>query len=676
MHAGTPFHFQLPQGGLLRPRVCITPPSQRLRSSLLSPMDSSSPSFRPPLHDIVHVVNLRGESSCTSGSGAMLSPSELNFSLFRPITPLQSQQSAGGLQSQDPASLVTSATDERQSEVLMDTSQGNGGPSVQNTCCSLSRSSLEKEHLSVPDSIAHSPEMMVSKGEAQQSETSQQTSRGQSVCPVNSHVTQPATVTAPGNESLSSMNSKQKSLQESDHPTASQHSSSSSNNTEPSVISSPTRQQVTSPTYPRKSLSLRKIRNSPVSVKLQNIGSRPGIKSPLISNGTTSENTGANAAANFVLGVHSQQDMQSETEQNVCESQLVLPSVNIPSDSQFEPSESSQFSLSTFRIERPTSEDHQVSIPPPGVNKRPDSNVAASKSIFTNLKASMSSRKKTSSLATAVSSANGNQVKDVYEFDSQSQDSDRISFVRNSSNQGRGKKLRRRGGGSGGGGGRGGGGIGRGESRECVNSESAMNCSSSSDRENGSMEVDGAGIPGANAGECGHLQDPPPQDPAGCAGSQGRVGPEETPPGASSSQGDVVSFSTVPAGQAQAHTVPSSNSANTITTTTPSQHQRSAANPLPDVSSSSGVEPTSSTVASPSQSLLRFTSPSAVVASQGLAQWVKQQAGGQGNRYEIQHVLTYRTILEHKVLSSQVIEDGQVVGESEKVWQVRYHVHQ
>ena len=608
----------------------------------------------------------------------MLSPSELNCSLFRPITPSQSQQSAGRLESQNPVSLVSS---EKQSGDAMEDSSGPEppafiAPDAQN---SPPRIPPENERLSVPDSMAHCSEMIVS-GVTQPSETPQQTSRQQSVCTVNNLATQPTTITEAGNGSSGEMNREQNSPQEPGHLTASQSSSSSSKNSQPSVINTSTRQQVTTPTSPRKSLSLRKVRNSPAPVKVQSTTSQPVTKPP---NDTTGENTGTKAAAGFLLGVHS---LQSEMERNVCESQLLLPAVTVPSDSQFEPSESSQFSPATFRIERPPNQNHQASVPPPSVASRTDSNVAPSKSIFSSLKTGMSSRKKTSGLATAVSSTNRNYSTRVYEFDSQNQESERTPFVRNSSKRGRGKKLGRGGGGEvgrgggrgrGEGGGRGGGGGGRGgkgggESRECVNSESAVNCSSSNDQENGSMEIDDAGIPDANPVECGHPPSPPLHNPTGCSSSQDGVGAEEAPSGASSSQSDV-GFRTVPTGQAEAQAVPSSSGVNSITTTNLSQHQHAAANPLPDVSSSSAMEPTSSSVASPcSLSVLRFTSPSAVVSSLGLEQLVKQQTGGQRKRYELQYVMTYRTVLEHRVLSSQVIEDGQVVGESEKVWQVRY----
>ena len=413
MHAGTPFHFKLPQGDL-QPRTCITPPSQRSRSCLFSQMDSNSPSCQAPSHP--RAAHLTGDNSA-NGSVTMLSPSELSSSLFRPITPLQSQQPSGTVEnteSQNP--VVSNEVDKDNSDVLMDTSECNGLETStaitrgkQNSNCLLQR--VGRECHSVSDNVTHNSEVVSSEGEKQSSRT--HTAEQQSVAAVV-HVS-PATVTESADGNINghlapSPRVNSETVKEPHNLTSLSQHSSFSGIAEPSLKSSSPERQTTAHTSPRKSLSLKKTKNSPTPAKLRTASGsslQSGKTILPIPSGTTHCKSGVYP---FVLGVHPPQDEQSVVEQNSCDSQDLLPPINIPNDSQFELSESSRFSPPPFRIERPPNTNHQLTIPPSSTTRHPDTN--AKTSIFSNLGAS--SRKKATSLVTAVSGCSSALGTDPY----------------------------------------------------------------------------------------------------------------------------------------------------------------------------------------------------------------------------------------------------------------------
>ena len=649
-------------------------------------MDSNSPSFQPPSHP--HAAHLTGDNNA-NGSVTMLSPSELSSSLFRPITPLQSQQPAGTVEnteSQNP--VVSNEVDKDHSDVSMDTSEYNGLETStaitqdgQNSDCLLPRNLIGGECLSVSDTIAHNSEVVSSEGEKQLSRT--HTPEQQSVAAVV-HAP-PATVTESADGNINghiapSPRVNSETINEPHNLTSLSQRSSFSGIAEPSLTSSSPEKQTGPQTSPRKSLSLKKAKNSPTPAKLRTAsgGSLQSDRTILpLPSGTTHCKSGVRP---FVLGVHPPQDDQSAAEQDSCDSQGLLPPINIPNDSQFELSESSQFSSPPFRIERPPNTNHQLIIPPSSTARHPDTN--AKTSIFSNLGAS--SRKKATSLVTAVSGCCSVLGTDPYEFHSQSQNSDVAQFMSKqvkgkdssysalpqtvnlaSEGQEEGDEEERRGG-----------------VRE--GSEPTMNCNGIHEGEdgNGFTRSDNGIVSGSNLcqnNENVHLSNQASQDVANSTTNTQQQNGSSNGEDESSSNRMEEGYSaraqslTAPAGQTEAPLSATNPSQHSVPTTDP---QQPAANPLPVVESPPGLEPSTATpMTSPSlqESMLQFVSPSVVAATLGLEQWVQQTGGGGGGggggNYEIQYVQTYN--IEWKVISSQLIKDDRVVAGSERVWQVR-----
>ena len=645
MHTGTPFHFKLPQGNI-HPRTCITPPSQRSRPCLFSQMDSDSPTFHQPSHP--RVAHLTGDNSA-NGSVTMLSPSELSSSFFRPITPLQSQQVAGDVENAGSQNLVVSSeVDTECSDVLMDTSESAA-------VTRDGRNPIGEEHVSVSKTAAPSSEAVSSKGDEQSSRM--QTPKQQS----GTAVVPPTMVSESGSGRHAGTNIE--TVEELHDLSLLPHNSSSSKMAEPLLKTSSPEKQTTTQSSPRKCLSLRKTKNSPTPAKLRtaNGAGLPSDKTiqPVL-NGATCSKTGVRP---FVLGVHPLRDAQSEAQQNSCESQGLLPPINIPNDSQFELSESLQFSPPTFRIERPSNPSHHLNIPPSSMTRH--LNTSAKTSIFSNLGAS--SRKKATSLVTAVSSCRSARV-DPYQFHSQDQNSDVAQFMRRKDLSSKGRKGgdegERRG-------------IGEG-------SEPTVNCNSirRSEEEGGFMRGDSGIVsePNLCQNEDVHPLNAASQDVANSTASTHR---ENRSDGEEGDRGGGMEASSRDYSEvARPLAAPAAQRETSLSVTlNPSQHavpstdpQQPAISPLV-VGTSPSLDPSTTTpVTSPTSptlqgSALQFVSPSVVASNLGLEQWVQQAAGGGGGSYEIQYVRTYT--IECKVVSSHVIKDERVMAGSERAWQVR-----
>ena len=69
---------------------------------------------------------------------------------------------------------------------------------------------------------------------------------------------------------------------------------------------------------------------------------------------------------------------------------------------------------------------------------------------------------------------------------------------------------------------------------------------------------------------------------------------------------------------------------------------------------------------------LEFISPSTMVSPSGLEE-LKRQVGKEGaSRFELRHVRTVRTVIEQRIVSSEVIENNRVVQGSSRVWPVSF----
>ena len=273
------FNFQLPHGGLLRPNLCITPPSQKRSNGTLSP-DSSTPS-----HNVVHP----SRNSQNSAGVSILSPSELNQSLFRPIT--QPQASA-------------------------ESQKGQRGSKRQPALFQVTEKAAPNDKASSQSSSGNM-EGSSSNDKASQSERA---SQKQSTCKDTAGIpSQPTAVTCV-------------------------------ENTDPveCTVTAP-KNAARSPSG--KSLSLRRVRSSPAATKTahrRNIQNGAILSVERGKNDISRLGSGETANG-FVLGMNSQ-DQEPHSEEG---SQFVLPAISIPSDSQFGSSENSQFLLNSFRIERP-----------------------------------------------------------------------------------------------------------------------------------------------------------------------------------------------------------------------------------------------------------------------------------------------------------------------------------
>lgn len=69
---------------------------------------------------------------------------------------------------------------------------------------------------------------------------------------------------------------------------------------------------------------------------------------------------------------------------------------------------------------------------------------------------------------------------------------------------------------------------------------------------------------------------------------------------------------------------------------------------------------------------LQFTSPSTLMSPSGLEE-LKNQVGQEGvTRYELRHIRTIRTVTEHRIVSSEIIENNRVLHGSTRVWPVSF----
>ncbi len=391
-----------------------------------------------------------------------------------------------------------------------------------------------------------------------------------------------------------------------------------------------------SPSSPRKPLSLRKARSNAVGSKDTSgvLQRRNGsVETRKEANGST--DAGHNSSR-FVLGVRSSESQDVNLEED---SQFVLPTVNVPSDSQFVSSESSQFTPANFRIERPPSVDTTET----AAHTSRKSSSPPKESIFSNITASRRTPRLLEDSCTRVQ-ARG----DPFEFNSQSQNTE-VRFVPR-----RGRKTRTRG-------------AERISEKEDIRGVGGLIDGQEEGRDE-DMEV----------GEEERVRDVPEQ-----RGDRGCL--MEASSSQSHLSGDISSQRHRSGLQplSQVHDDSSLGQRESRQT----QLTRETFSPSSDRERLSRSQPSTPTISQPSTSSVaqvcitpttplptctppvQFTSPSGIFQVSQLSEF-SQQYGREQRRYVLQHVKTYRSVVYHHVVSSEVIEGTKVVEGESKVWQV------
>ena len=631
---GTPFQLQLPQGGLLKPLQCITPPSQSTHRT--SPEASDPSSMKVPRATV---------SDSNNGGISIFSPSEVNASFLKSATPSESQQNRAGAQSQgQPLFVITGgvvgcegAGDSpslggRDSSYQPEENRESRGESR--------RQRWTRSQVSESERVTGGP----TAGDANGKVASQDSSEGdrtlQNGKETASQVEQAAGLTEPSKDAEIPRASTCRDISTT-ISIGSQNQTARVAHTGSSVPSSPPSCEISNvksptPLSPRKSLSLRKTRSSPAKGNKRKIipngalGLADNFNHSAPNMATASELNARTIAAGtsektpgFVLGINS----QAVDSQMLEDSQFVLPTVSVPSDSQS--SQTSEFSLNQFRIERPPA--HPTGAPPANMARKPHSPPPTS--IFSNVRASkrVSRLPPTTNLVPPGSN-------DPYEFHSQSLN---METQHERGGAERHTDLH----------------------RACLDqntSESTLDHRSERQHDvNMSGQALGVCGDGVNEGDSPKDSHNTPPADANVSNWSSQEGPKGSVEGrtcetVSETQPDSSEHTEAVQLAAGSTRVQESRQQQIAV----SHHHES--NPRPQPPSPTSPHNCTPSLATPISQSLPFTSPSLLMAPDYLQQ-LTQQYGVEGQQYELRHVRTFKTVLERRLVSIEMKKGAEVL---------------
>ena len=409
---------------------------------------------------------------------------------------------------------------------------------------------------------------------------------------------------------------------------------------------------------PRRSLSLKKTKaiNTSTSIRKQLI-----VEAQQVSN--------KSKEAGFVLGMDSQQDSSQLTDPRVLNSDI--PAIEVR-ESQFEFSEDSN---TLFQIEKPSLQANKPAQPQSNCSANQvsvSSDVSHNTNLFSNFKASETSRKASkqargSSSTLNVSNSLYNTRQDPYEHSSQSEQTAEVEFkvrkqksktVALSKNKGsdsedvsgtqdktnKFSKLTNE--------------RWRDDSQgnrdglDSAGDEVTRNDSESQQLDTSSSAAEGVIDHGSVKGgaQCEKDVVKSSHHPGGSVKSQ--ILNERTSQVESSSQTQATKRSTSTPLTAHIQ-IPSTSQSNVINATPVTSQRGPFASPLP------------------SASLMEFNSPNAIISPANLEELKRPFSETELKSYELHHVMVIRTVVEERVISSEVVRNGRVVPGSCKVC----HVH-
>ena len=593
----------------------------------------------------------------------MFSPSEVSASFLRSATPSESQQDGPGSQSQQgqPLFLITGRVARRES--------ASDSPSVdgQESLGESQRSGQIPSQVTEPERESGGPTASNSKVTSSQdgSEDSKSLKDGEEGTLQAQQTTAPTELSKDADTPGAGTCREKSVILSSGSEKATVRVDSSVSNRLPSCdVGEAANVRNPTPVSPRKSLSLRKIRTPPAKSSSRrriipngalvpsdnfNRATSNVVAATAELKETTAEPVSGRKMPGFVLGV----DSPAVESQMLEDSQFVLPAVNVPSDSQFDSSQGSEFSLNHFRIERPPAQP--MSVPPASLARRPSS-PPSSTSIFSNARAS----KRVSRLPPATIIPVLSSGSDPYKFHSQCLDAEPQEIGR------RGTE-------------------GQGNLEHSVDLDLDRNAVS---------ESGGCGTETWSDVDMTELS-----DPGDCENEGDSPADPERPPSADantdvqaewgSREGAVRSVvsETQPASSSHDETAQMAEGSPHALEAPPQQpqqrqlsetrlvahhHREADPSPRPPTPPTSPRSHTPPGGVPSSATPLPFTSPSLLVVPDYLQQ-LTQQYGVEGRDYELRHVRTFKTVMERRLVSVEVKKGDQVL--DNRVFVVRRHTY-